>query len=196
MPYKPSPALQKWRSDRANRLDELVAVHGKVVGGRRGRQYATEQLNHALFVALAGEFQGYCRELHDLGVFAFTDGLASPGDPRLVNARSAYIRPRKLSTGNASPTALSNDFKMFQMSFWPAIKAMYPAKSSPWNDFLANLNEARNAIAHRDETKLAAVTDPLTLATFKRWRSTLNGIASGIDKVVGAYLQDTLGKSW
>jgi hypothetical protein len=61
VPYSPSPALQKWRGDRSIALDSLVAAHGKVVGGRRGRQYATEHLNRALFIALAGEFQGYCR---------------------------------------------------------------------------------------------------------------------------------------
>ncbi|WP_225732206.1 MULTISPECIES: hypothetical protein [unclassified Nocardia] len=194
--YMPSPALQTWRSDRSDRLSELVAAHGKVVGGRRGRQYATEQLNHALFVALAGEFQGYCRDLHDLGVFAFTDGLAPAGDPRLVNARSAYIRNRKLSTGNASPRALGCDFKMFQMAFWPEIRAVYPPKCSDWNDFLTKLNDTRNAIAHRDEPKLASLTGPLTLSTFRRWRSTLNVITSGIDRVVEAYLQNTIGKSW
>ncbi|AXK86680.1 hypothetical protein [Nocardia farcinica] len=196
MPYSPSPALQRWRTDRAAALGSLVAVHAKVVDGRRGRQYATERLNQALFIALASEFQGYCRDLHDIAVLAATDGLASSGDPRLVWARSALIRNRKLSTGNASPGALGNDFKFFGMDFWPSVQAMYPAKTSDWVKFLTKMNDTRNAIAHRDDTKLAAVTDPLTLRTFKRWRATLNSLASGIDRVVEAYLQDTIGKSW
>ncbi|MGY5310736.1 hypothetical protein [Nocardia gipuzkoensis] len=196
MPYSPSPALQKWRTDRAAALNSLIAVHGRVVDGRRGRQYATEHLNQALFIALAGEFQGYCRDLHDIAVFAATDGLASSGDPRMVWARAALIRGRRLSTGNASSSALGNDFKFFGMDFWGSVKAMYPAKCSDWSKFLTTMNDTRNAIAHRDDTKLATVTEPLTLRTFKRWRSTLNSITSGTDKVVHAYLQDTIGKSW
>jgi hypothetical protein len=196
VPYSPSPALQKWRIDRAVALDSLVAVHGKVVDGKPGRQYATEHLNQALFIALASEFQGYCRDLHDIAVFAATDGLAASGDPRMVWARAALIRNRKLSVGNANSAALGNDFKFFGMNFWDSIKTMHPSKRDAWREFLDTMIETRNAIVHRDDTKLAAIAEPLTLRTFKKWRATLNSVTSGIDKVVDAYLQNTIGKSW
>jgi hypothetical protein len=62
---------------------------------------------------------------------------------------------------------------------------------------LERLNDVRNAVAHSDSAKLAAVKrlQPLTLATFRRWRSSLNTAASGFDKVVAAYLSYLTGKA-
>ncbi|MFJ2840016.1 hypothetical protein ACIO52_32040 [Nocardia sp. NPDC087230] len=196
MPPKPSPALQKWLSDRSDRLDELVAVHGKVVDGRRGRQYATQQLNHALFVALAGEFQGYCRDLHEDAAWVMTDGLEPLGDPRIPILRNALLRGRKLDGGNAQSGSIGNDFTSIGLDFWPAVQAMYPAKRDDWRVHIDKLNKARNGIAHRDETKLREIQEPLTLGTFKKWRVKLKAFVAGMDRVVEAYLQTTAGKSW
>ncbi|MEU4599935.1 hypothetical protein [Nocardia sp. NPDC023988] len=196
MAYKSSPALQTWRSDRANRLDELVAAHRTVRNAGRGPQYATQQLTNQLFVALAAEFQGYCRDLHDLAILASTDGLAAPGDPRLVNARSAYVKSRRLSTGNASWSNLCNDFKAFQMILKDELEAMYPAEADDWKSVIEKLNDTRNAIAHSDQTKLVNPPDPLNLTTFRAWRSTLKATVPGLDRVVEAYLQNTIGQSW
>lgn len=198
MAYKSSPALQTWRSDRAARLDELIAAHRTVRSAGRGRQYATQQLTNALFVALAAEFQGYCRDLHDVAIFASTDGLAPPGDPRLINARSAYVRSRRLSTGNANWSNLTNDFnKSFKMNLATALEATYTSQEvDDWKSVIEKLNDTRNAIAHSDGTKLANLADPLTLGTFRAWRPTLKAAVSGLDKVVEAYLQNTIGQSW
>ena len=197
MAYKSSPALQTWRSDRADRLDELVAAHRTVRSAGRGRQYATQQLTNQLFVALAAEFQGYCRDLHDLAILASTDGLAPPGDPRLVNARSAYVRSRRLSTGNASWSNLTNDFnKAFQMNLGRELQAMYPAQANDWQSLIEKLNETRNAIAHSDQAKLTSLAVQLTLPTFRARRTTLKAAVSGLDRVVEAYLQNTIGQSW
>lgn len=198
MAYKSSPALKTWRTDRAARLDELVAAHRIVRSAGIGRRYTTQQLADALFVALAAEFQGYCRDLHDIAIFASTDGLAPPGDPRLVNARSAYVRSRKLSTGNASWSNLTDDFKKsFQLDLKRALEAAYTtAQVDDWRVVIEKLNDTRNAIAHSDGTKLANLADPRTLGTFRAWRSALKDAISGIDKVVEAYLQNTIGQSW
>ncbi|MEV0773648.1 hypothetical protein, partial [Nocardia salmonicida] len=196
VPYSPSSALLKWNSDRAAALDSMVAVHGKVVEGKVGRQYATGHLNRALFVVLASEFQGYCRDLHEEAAWVMTDGLEPVGDPRIPILRSSLVRGRKLDGGNAQPSSIGSDFSSLGMDFWPALEAMYPAKKAKWHTFLTELNKARNAIAHRDDTKLAEIKDPLTLGTFKSWRTTLKGFVAGMDKVVEAYLQNTAGKSW
>ncbi|MFF2087297.1 hypothetical protein ACFVVM_26285 [Nocardia sp. NPDC058176] len=174
MVYSPSPALIKWNTDRAAALDSMVAVHGKVVDGKVGRQYATGHLNRALFVVLASEFQGYCRDLHDEAAWVMTDGLEPLGDPRIPILRNALVRGRRLDGGNAQPAALGSDFSSIGMDFWPAVEAMYPTKRAQWRAFLENM----------------------TLATFKKWRTTLKGFVAGMDKVVEAYLQDTAGKSW
>jgi hypothetical protein len=53
----------------------------------------------------------------------------------------------------------------------------------------------RNGVAHSDADKLdrAHREYGVTLATFKRWRSSLNGAAHAMDKVVSAYLLDLTG---
>lgn len=196
MAYKSSPPLQTWHSARADKIDELVAAHHTVSSAGSGPQYSTKQLTHQLFVALAAQFQGYCRELHELAILAFADGLAPPGDPRLVSVRSLYVRNQRLSTGNASWDNLCSDFKLFQMSFFKELKAMYPTEAEDWKSLIEKLNDTRNAVAHSDETKLVGLPDPVTLQTFLTWRSTLTSVVSGIDRVVEAYLQNTIGKSW
>lgn len=198
VPYTCSPALLRWKTDRADALNTLVTVHSTVTGRRRGRQYGTEQLNYALFVSLASEFQGYCRDLHDDAIFAMTNAMAQAGDPSLEVVRTAMILSRKLDKGNAQPSSLGSDFKILGMTFWEDMAMRYPVQKPRWHGFLTDLNETRNAIAHRDTAKLviAKVKQPLTLATFKRWRATLNAVTAGIDNAVHAYLQRTVGSSW
>ena len=53
----------------------------------------------------------------------------------------------------------------------------------------------RNGVAHSDAAKLVRAHREygLTLRTFRKWRSSLNGAASAMDKVVGTYLLDLTG---
>jgi hypothetical protein len=37
-----SDALEKWLTERAEALDSLDAIHGKITGRRRGRKYDTK----------------------------------------------------------------------------------------------------------------------------------------------------------
>ena len=198
VPRTQSSALVRWQSDRCAALDSLEEVHGKVTGRRRGRQYATEHLNLALFVSLAGEFQGFCRQLHDEAAVALSDSLGTPSDPRVLIFRNALIRGRKLDQGNAQPGSLGTDFQILGMGLWSDIHGAYPRLGSKWNDTLTRLNKVRNAIAHRNDAQLAAARQeqPLNLATFRKWRRSLNGAAAGFDNVVGAYLKDTAGVGW
>jgi hypothetical protein len=39
-----SDALEKWKDERAEALNSLDAIHGKVTGRRRGRKYNTKHL--------------------------------------------------------------------------------------------------------------------------------------------------------
>ncbi|ORW09450.1 hypothetical protein AWC16_16695 [Mycolicibacter longobardus] len=165
---------------------------------RRGRQYATEHLNLALFVRLAAEFQGFCRDLHDdavLAIIADLDGVVGV-DLHQQLLRSSLTRGRKLDTGNAGPGNIGNDFSFLSMTFWPDVNLRYPVKGPKWNKMLANLNDVRNAVAHSDSAKLAVVRErqPLTLRTFRSWRRSLNDTAAGFDTVVSAYLQNVTGK--
>ncbi|MFD4403892.1 hypothetical protein ACFWPH_14155 [Nocardia sp. NPDC058499] len=178
-------------------LDSLEEVHGRVTGRRRGRQYATEHLNSALFVSLAAEFQGYCRDLHNGAAAALSDSLGV-GDPRAIIFRAALVRGRNLDKGNAQPASIGADFQILGMALWPHTYAAYPVLGPKWNETLTRLNKVRNAVAHRNDPQLVAVKreQPLDLATFRRWRRSLNGAASGFDNVVGAYLKDTANVGW
>ncbi|MGV9971129.1 hypothetical protein [Nocardia beijingensis] len=190
--------MQRWNGDRRKALDSLESAHTAVTGGRRGRQYATEHLNLALFVSLAAEFQGFCRDLHDEAAEAIASQVGAPGDAVVVLFRSALTRARGLDKGNAQPGALGNDFYILDIPLWDDLEAKYPTRKKQWNATLTSLNEARNAIAHRNDDQLAKVKlkHPLNLATFRRWRSSLNGAAAGFDYVVGAYLKDSAAVGW
>ncbi|MDD4866602.1 MAG: hypothetical protein PHQ28_05580 [Mycobacterium sp.] len=195
----PTDALERWRSERCAALDSLEAVHERVTEKRRGRQYATEHLNLALFVRLAAEFQGFCRDLHDdavLTIIADLDGVEGADIHRQL-LRSSLTRSRKLDSGNAGPGNIGNDFSYLGMTFWPDIRQRYRARGPRWNYILENLNDVRNAVAHSDAAKLADVRaqQPLTLRTFRAWRRSLNDAASGFDAVVSAYLGNVTGNT-
>jgi hypothetical protein len=192
-----SGALTSWQGERCAVLDSLEAIHEQVTGKRRGRQTATEHLNLALFVRLAGEFQGFCRDLHDDAAIVIADSLSEEYGARIPVLLSALVRGRKLDVGNAGPGNIGNDFGNLGMSLWPNIYDRYPARGPKWNTVLERLNDVRNAVAHSDPAKFEQVKrlQPLTLATFRRWRGSLNTAASAFDTVVAAYLSYLTGRA-
>ncbi|ASW89588.1 HEPN domain-containing protein [Mycobacterium marseillense] len=208
-----SDALDRWQVERAEALDSLDSIHGKITGRKRGRKYDTKHLNRALFVALAAEFQGFCRDLHEDAAIHIANSIQTvPGNAKvvpvmldaLVRERTISLsrgpsRDRRLDKGNADFSALVTDFATLGILIGDELKARYPAKSPKWERTLKALNDARNGIAHSDTEKLATSDRDhgLTLATFRRWRSSLNGASDGMDRVVGAYLLDLTGtKPW
>lgn len=70
----PSDAHADWIGQRQARLAELFAAHATIGGSGRGRRWRTSQLNWALTLRIAGEFQGYARDLHTLAVGHFRTG--------------------------------------------------------------------------------------------------------------------------
>ncbi|WP_131807522.1 hypothetical protein [Mycolicibacterium wolinskyi] len=203
-----SDALEKWQTERAEALDSLDAIHGTVTGRTRGRKYNTKHLNRALFVALAAEFQGFCRDLHEDAAIHVADSLQTvPGNARIVPVvldalvRERTLNPnrpdkdRRLDKGNADYSALITDFATLGIHLGNELKQRYPARAPKWERTLKALNDARNGIAHSDADKLDSAhrAHGLTLATFRRWRSSLNGASAAMDKVVGTYLLDLTG---
>jgi hypothetical protein len=204
-----SDALDRWQTERAEALDSLDSIHGKITGRKRGRKYDTKHLNRALFVALAAEFQGFCRDLHEDAAIHIANSLqAVPGNAKVVpvvldalvrerttSSTREPTKDRRLDKGNADFSALVTDYATLGILLNNELKARYPKKSPKWVKTLEALNDARNGIAHSDARKLATSDRDhgLTLATFRRWRSSLNGASDGMDKVVGAYLLDLTG---
>ncbi len=85
------------------------------------------------------------------------------------------------------------------MSLWEELKARHPKRAQEWNSRLALLNEARNGIAHDDQSKITKVREagwPLTLASARKWRRSLDGLAVGMDDAIRHYLDGLKVGSW
>lgn len=191
----PSMALASWRADRQQRLDELLAAHQIIGGAGPGRRWRTRELNWALTLRLAGEFQGFARHLHDLAVDHFVDTLASANTQLADTLRARMTTNRQLDRGNAQPSSLGSDFALLGLTLWPALERLDP-RTPAWNASLARLNIARNAIAHVDQPQLDQLRvqgHPVTLAAVRTWRRDLDRLAATMDDVVSAYLDQLLG---
>jgi hypothetical protein len=151
-----------------------------------------------LILRLASEFQGFSRDLHDEAGLILTRSIA-PGNQQLQdNLRIPYTANRKLDQGNADPGTLGADFGLFGMQLWSALYARYPARGKQWNLRLQALNLARNGLVHDDATKIARVQADgwsLTLQSVDRWKTVLDGLAEGMDRVVEGHLKLVYGAS-
>jgi hypothetical protein len=192
----PSTALATWRSDRTDRLNRLQAVHAAVGGVGPGRRWLTDEVNHALVLRMAAEFQGYARDLHNEASHAIARALA-PSDPqRQAAILIPYTVTRRLDRGNAEPGGLGQDFGLFGMELWTAIRQRHPERGQQWLTRLQLLNEARNGLAHDSSPKIARVVAagwPLTLQSVRKWRNGLDGLAKAMDHVTREHLRQVFG---
>jgi hypothetical protein len=180
-----SAALSEWNTDRAARLDRLVAAHRAVRGVNR--RWVTDELNHALVLRLASEFQGFARALHEEASRAVVATLI-PNDPDRQDALlAAFLTGRRLNSGNAQPGVLRRDFGCFGLSLWAALDQRFPSRATAWRGDLSMLNTARNCLAHDDIGRLAIVLSSgwtTKLPHVLRWRRTLDALAKGMDQVL------------
>ena len=190
-----SLALERWRAERARQLDDLFAAHVALGGARSGRRWRTTELNRALVLGLASHFQGFAKEFHELTAFVFAR-LAQPTDPRVAAIVASGLQVgRVLDRRNATEESLGTDFSRFGLDLWSAMERRdrrVPARRGRLRWF----NRARNAVAHDDREKLAAVEAagyPITLRTVRRWRSTLDAMTGTMDGVVVEHLADMFG---
>lgn len=192
-----SNALWEWRGQRAERIDQLLEAHRLVSTPGPGRKWRTEQINAAVIVRLAIEFQGFSRDLHDQAVDHLVSHLAATSPSIAPVLQTSLTLNRALDKVNAQPSSLGADFQRLGMSFWSALKTEFPAKATIWNDTLEQLNKARNGIAHHDTSKLNEVHIagwPTTqVATAQRFRTRLEQLVDGMDKVVSRHLQSLTG---
>lgn len=182
--HSPSPSLVRWRTVGGAEIDELMEAHRAVGGTGPGRRTATQQINHALVVQLAAQFQRYCRDLHDECAGAMV--AAAPADYRPA-LRLALLSGRKLDSQSAQPASLGSDFGRFGFDFWSAVYAAGGAHRRR----RARLDQVaiwRNAIAHQDfrrpATDAATVGTRADLPTVRAWRGALDQLAGGIDRVM------------
>lgn len=194
-----SSALTRWHVDRLAALGRLERVHGTMTGGLSGRPRDVTELNHALFLRLAAEVQGYCRDLHDEAIDAICTPEQVPGEGLREAFRTRLATGRKLDAGNAGPGNVGGDWAHLGMTLWPALRAAHPGAlgASDWSSRLEWLNSARNGIAHNDMAKVSAAhaSHPLTLNTFRVMRGRFSRLAAAMDRTTEAYLRSVTGAS-
>lgn len=191
----PSAALMDWTGQRQTRIAELFNAHATIGGAGRGRRWRTSQLNWALTLRLAGEFQGYARDLHSVAVTHFVNSVAQGNSALASVLQAQFTSNRALDHKNATPSSLASDFGRLGLEFWPTLRVASP-RTQRWQASLEALNKARNAIAHAnhdDLDRLARNGYPMRLQTIKHWHRHLDRLAATMDDVVADYLDRLLG---
>ena len=188
-----SGAKTVWDTECVPRLNQLEQLHTAAGGNRRGRRWSTEQLNRSLFVALVGQFQVYCRELHDEATRVYL----SQANPRQVRALQTLLRQRReLDYRNPRRDALKNDFGRMGLQLIPALRSLY-ARASYDIDRLELLVRFRNAIAHGNESEVRSLVQGYsirpTLRAYRSFKTAINRLVGKLDAVVAAELAGELG---
>lgn len=186
-----SRALDNWDSQQIARLAELEAAHAAVGGTKPGRRYSTTQINHALVVAIAAEFQAFCRNLHSEAVGVLAAQIEDEDLSAIV--ASGMTGNRALDRSNANEDAISKDFERVGLDIWGEAVAAHRLTARR----KANLRQLlawRNAVAHQDfdPIKLGGRTET-TLRHAKGWLKNCTGLARTFDRVVGDHLADVTG---
>ena len=183
-----SAAKAVWDTECLARLDQLERIHGAVRGTGRGRRWGTDQLNRSLFVALVGQFQVYCRELHDEAISVY---LAQANPCQVDALRKLLRRRRDLDTRNPRRESLGNDFGRMGVRLIPALQSRY-GRADQDLARLELLVDFRNAVVHGNESEVHALTRKRPIATTLRsyhlFRRTCDRLVRRLDTVVAAEL--------
>jgi hypothetical protein len=193
----PSLALQNWRNERLPRLDDLLSTHEQIrQPWRPGIRRRMKALNAALVLRLAAEFQGFARDLHNEAADVFASWIA-PESPALQGvARDGLTDGRDLDRGNAHPGAIGRDFGKFGLRVWTALE-LRDRHTTRHNRSLDQLNAARNALAHSDDARLAALRASgcrLVLRTIRHWLRDLDTLAGNLDKEIAEWLAQSFSR--
>jgi hypothetical protein len=166
-------------------LDEVVAVHGRVVGIGAGSRMLTRQVNYAYATLILAHFQQYCRALHTEAAREFVTGVPSSELAEVLKRH--LVRKRLLDRGNPTPGNLGNDFGRFGFRFWDVVEAD-DRRNRKRKENLMRLCDWRNGITHgdivrkREEGKLTPAS--LTMEVCEGWRRGLGSLATSFDRVI------------
>lgn len=196
MPYRTSPPLARWLAARRRTLDALAAVHALA------RREAARAVAQAYVLRVVAEFQGFARELHDLGA----DQLVLMADPPVASQPAfllATTARRALDRGNADLEALTRDFTRLGLA---GLRRLIVAANPQWagtrdrpgdRAAFADLLALRNALAHGNEREVdllraRGVED--TLAWARARLPALDRLARALDLVLWQYLAEIYGR--
>jgi hypothetical protein len=186
-----SRALGYWETASSDQLDQIVDAHAAVGGKKRGRRYATAQINSAYVVLLSAAFQRFCRDLHSESINALLGGL-NPAQGLETVLIAIAVHGRQLDSRNPTRDTISRDFAPLGLRVLDAVK-----RSRRGNDkrleTLQRMNEWRNAIAHQSFDRRKLVPGKLHLKTVGMWRRQCAILARDLDAVMYAHLTGLVG---
>jgi hypothetical protein len=196
MPYRTSPPLARWLAARRRTLDALAAVHAFA------RREAARAVAQAYVLRVVAEFQGFARELHDLGADKLVT-MAEPPDASRPAFLLATTARRALDRGNADVEALTRDFARLGLA---GLRRRIEAANPHWagtrdrpgdRAAFADLLALRNGLAHGNEREVdhlraRGVVD--TVAWARARLPALDRLARALDLVLWRYLAEIYGR--
>ncbi|MHB1887325.1 MAG: hypothetical protein ACYCVV_20515 [Acidimicrobiales bacterium] len=198
-------ALDTWGERRSRDLDELDEAHAAVGGDGPGRRYATRQINHAYVVAVASQFQAFCRDLHSEAADLVAAAISAVDAMGLLDGAAAakitliaLTRRREVDRGNANPTNIAIDFKSFDLDIWEHAKR-HDKRTLARQRKLEQLNICRNAIAHQDFDFSKGQLDVLGgrmrigLTEARAFRAACDQLAASFDEALARHLAPVVG---
>ena len=183
-----SRAREVWETECADRLQQLEQIHADARGKSPGRRWYIDQLVRSLFVTLVGQFQVYCRELHNEAISVY---IASANKRQVEVLETLLKQGRKLESQNPHRSSLGSDFGRLGFDFIDALKR---CRSNSCVDLerLDLLVKFRNAIVHGNESQVQSLVKDnqtrVTLSSYRKFRKTLDRIAQDMDTVVAEEL--------
>ncbi|MFI5458379.1 MAG: HEPN domain-containing protein [Isosphaerales bacterium] len=184
----PSFSYGQWTTTRRSELNEIERAHTAIGGTKRGRRYATQQINQAYVVLVASQFQGYCRDLHTESVQYLVPKVTPLNFQASI--RELLTQGLQLNRSNAQPGSIGADFGRFGVDFWTELEMNDP-RNEVRKTQLVKLNDWRNAIAHQDFRGKGT----LHLRQVWRWRTTCQRLARSFNEVMRHHLQNLTGTS-
>jgi hypothetical protein len=184
VPYRTSAPLRAWRGRRRALLDRLAAGA------------SSEPLVEGYVVRVVAEFQGFARDLHDLGALRLVE-LASARQRHVEPLTRAATLGRRLDATNPTLETLTRDFARLGLEKLD----VRLARSVPeWPDVRRDLRlllSLRNAIAHGDRRTRDSLSKGganMTVAWIGIMRTRLDAVATATDYLLWNELRRTYGR--
>ncbi len=188
---------------RRQSIEALAQAHaqfGKIGGPGRPLEIG-RPVAHAYVLRVVAEFQGYVRDLHDLGAqrLVLLAGVDPAAQAILITAAT---EGRAIDSGNAGLKSIEQDFRRLGVRRIPQQLA---TQNSHWNTvrgrrgdqaYYQDLIELRNALAHGNQRQVGNLR---TRGVFDRvtWaRGRLPGLdrtARALDRIVWDHLHSAFG---
>jgi hypothetical protein len=188
-----SRALATWQTVRVARINHLRAARSALRTATH--RQPTHALNWSLVLALASEFQGFSRELHDETTGFLASTLAAGNAAHFSVIRNSFTTRRQLDRVNAGTDTVAEDFGRFGIEIWKDI-AVAVKSGKRWRQQLDKMNYARNGIAHNDLGKLQRLKSegyPINTLTVDKWYSACNATCRQMDSVLQKHLRNLTG---